>query len=184
MEAAQIKSVLESLLFLARQPLSLDELEKTTNLPAATLESCLNELMLEYQSRGMQIIKVAGGYLMGTNPNNADYVQLILKPKEETRLSPQALETLAIVAYKQPITRAEIEKLRGVDSDWVVESLVAKNMVQDLGRSDVVGRPFIYGTTEDFLRHFGLTDLKDLPPLPASEVDQEMAFRSALHETA
>lgn len=182
MEPARVKNILESLLFMARKPLTLPELEQATDLPRELLSSILDELVVELQNRGIQINRVAGGYLMGTNPENAEYIQRILHPREETRLSPQALETLAIITYKQPVTRVEIERLRGVDSGWVIDSLVVKKLVREVGRSDTVGRPYLYATTEGFLRHFGLENISSLPPLPESEVDQENLFKSALHE--
>jgi len=182
MEPAGIKNILESLLFVARKPLTLEELEQATELPRELLASLLEELISELKNRGIQVIKVAGGYLMGTNPENAEYVEKILHPREETRLSPQALETLAIIAYKQPVTRVEIERLRGVDSGWVIDSLAAKRLVYEVGRSETVGRPYLYATTEEFLRHFGIESPDTLPPLPESEADQETLFKSALHE--
>jgi segregation and condensation protein B len=183
MEPLRAKNVLESLLFVAREPLPLEQLEEATALPKELLSSLLEEMIAEYQGRGIQVHKVAGGYLMGTNPENVDYVEKVLHPREETKLSPQALETLAIIAYKQPVTRVEIERLRGVDSGWVIDSLAAKKLVYEVGRSETVGRPYLYATTEEFLRHFGLKDLASLPPLPTSEADQEAIFKSALHET-
>ena len=183
MESARVKNILESLLFMARQPLTLDELEKASGAPKDLLTSLLEEMIAEFQSRGIRIIKVARGYLIGTNPENAEYVQKVLRPREETTLSPQSLETLAIIAYKQPVTLPEIERLRGVISDGVIETLIAKKLIQELGRSEAVGRPYLYGTTEEFLRHFGLHDLSALPPLPQSEAEQETIFKSALHES-
>jgi segregation and condensation protein B len=184
METARLKNILESLLFVGRKPLSLDELSQAAEYSIEALEQALEELSGEYAVRGIRIIKVAGGYLMATPPDNAEYVEKILHPKEETRLSPQALETLAIIAYKQPVTRAEIEKLRGVASDWVIETLLVKKLIQEAGRSETVGRPYLYGTTPEFLRHFGIESLLVLPPLPESAAAQETVFRSALHESS
>ena len=183
METTQIKNVLESLLLVARKPLSLEELEQATTVPQNLLASCLEELIQEFQARGIRVIKIAGGYQLGTNPDNVEFVQKLLHPKVETKLSTQALETLAVIAYKQPVTRAEIERLRGVTSDWVIDTLLAKKLVRELGRSEAVGRPYLYGTTDEFLKHFGLKDRASLPPLPASEVEQEIVFKSALHES-
>ena len=183
MEQLQAKNILESLLFVAREPLSLEQLEETTALPKELIAQLLEEMIASLAGRGIQIFKVAGGYLMGTSPENVEYVEKILHPKEETRLSAQALETLAIIAYKQPVTRVEIERLRGVDSGWVIDSLAGKKLVREVGRSEAVGRPYIYATTEEFLRHFGLKDLATLPPLPSTEADQENLFKSALQES-
>jgi segregation and condensation protein B len=184
MESAKTKSILESVLFVAREPLSVEQLEELLALPQEYLTGLLEEMVGELQGRGIQLFKLAGGYLMGTNPENVDYVEKILHPKEETRLTAQALETLAIIAYKQPVTRVEIERIRGVDSGWVIDSLVAKKLAREVGRSDTVGRPYIYATTEEFMRHFGLKDISSLPPLPSSEADQEQMFKSALQETS
>ena len=182
METALVKSILESILFVARKPLSIDELGEVAGLSNEVLLPVMEELAAESQNKGITVVQVAGGYLMGTNPGNVDYVEKILHPKEETRLSPQALETLAIIAYKQPVTRLEIERLRGVDSGWVIESLVAKKLAREAGRSETVGRPYLYATSENFLRHFGIENVDSLPPLPAAEAEQETVFKSALHE--
>jgi len=181
-EPNKAKQVIESLLFVAREPLSLEQLEEVMAAPREFLAGLLEELIADYSAKGIQIVKVAGGYLMGTNPDNAEFVNLILHPREETRLSHQALETLAIISYKQPVTRAEVERLRGVDSGYILESLIAKKLVKEAGRSEAVGRPYLYATSEDFLRHFGLQTLTDLPTLPTAETDQENLFKSALQE--
>ena len=182
MEAPQLKNVLESMLFVARKPLNLEEIEEITTSPKELIFSLLEELMNEYGARGIRIVKVAGGYLMGTNPENAEQVERVINKRVETTLSPQSLETLSIIAYKQPVTKVEIERLRGVISDGVIETLLAKKLIREVGRSEAVGRPYLYGTTEQFLRHFGLTDVKSLPPLPDSLPEQETIFKSALQE--
>lgn len=178
----QLKSILESLLFVARKPLSPKELEQTLKTTKELIEANLEELTNEYSLKGINLFKVAGGYLMGTNPNNVEYIHALLHEKIMTNLSPQALETLAIIAYKQPATRAEIERIRGVNSDGPIDTLMEKKLIDDLGRSDAVGRPFLFGTTKEFLRHFGLKDVKDLPVLPIQESAQEEIFKTALHE--
>jgi len=171
------------MLFVARKPLTLQELEEVTSVPQELLMACLEELVSEYETKGIRLIKVAGGYLMGTNPENSDLVEKILHKKIETTLSHQSLETLSIIAYKQPVTRVEIERLRGVISDGVIETLLSKKLIREIGRSEAVGRPYLYGTTSEFLRHFGLKDLSDLPALPESADEQENLFKSALHES-
>jgi segregation and condensation protein B len=182
LDPLRIKNILESLLFVARKPLSPEELEKTLGFPRETVAGELEELMAEYADKGINIVKVAGGYLMGTNHANADYVHNLLHAKQQTSLSPQALETLAIIAYKQPVTRSELERIRGVNTDGPLDSLLRKKLIRELGRSEVVGRPYTYGTTIEFLRHFGLQDLTDLPPLPGSQEEQDELFKTALHE--
>lgn len=183
----KVKSVFESLLFVARKPLSPEDIQQAlsnqvVNISKEDIISLLEELVREYEGRGINIVKVAGGYLMGTNPANADYVHNLLHAKVQTTLTPQALEVLAIIAYKQPVTRAELERIRGVNSDGPIETLLQKKLIQELGRSEAVGRPYLYGTTIEFLRHFGLKDLSSLPPLPVSPEEQETVFKSALHE--
>jgi len=177
-----IKSVLESLLFVARKPLAPKDLEEIVSQPKNIITEALEELVSEYDGQGINIIKVAGGYLMGTNADNADFVYNLLHARVKTTLSRQALETLSIIAYKQPITRAEVERIRGVNSDGPIDTLLEKKLIQDLGRSEAVGRPFLYGTTEEFLRHFGLKDLDCLPPQPNSGTEQDALFKSALSE--
>ncbi|MBI5079034.1 SMC-Scp complex subunit ScpB [Candidatus Saganbacteria bacterium] len=163
-ESFRIKNILESLFFVAREPMNLEDLEAATGFPREEMTPVLEELLAEYQGRGIRLMGVAGGYLMGTNPENAAFVQKILQPRVETTLSPQALETLAIIAYKRPVTRAEIEKLRGVDSGGVLDTLLAKKLIREAGRGEAVGRPYLYETTTEFLRHFGLKEITDLPP--------------------
>jgi segregation and condensation protein B len=189
--SASLRNIVESLLFVARKPLSLAEIRKAVqqspadqfpDLEDAALTAVLEELLQDYNGRGINIIKVAGGYLMGTAPVNASYVHNLLHAKVQTTLSPQALEVLAIIAYKQPVTRAELERIRGVNSDGPLDTLLHKKLIDELGRSDAVGRPYLYGTTTRFLRHFGLKDLSDLPPLPVSPEDQEAIFKTALQE--
>jgi segregation and condensation protein B len=186
-----IKSVLESLLFVARKPLSAEEIAKcleqssADHFPGITgeqIQAALEELMLDYQGRGITIVKIAGGYLMGTSAGNASYVHTLLHAKLQTTLSRQALEVLSIIAYKQPVTRAELERVRGVNSDGPLDSLLNKKLIEEQGRSEAVGRPYLYGTTTEFLRHFGLKDLSDLPPLPEMAEEQEEVFKTALHE--
>lgn len=183
----KLRSVIESLLFVARKPLPPAEIlsalnEHMADITEEEITARLEELVQEYEARGMNIVKVAGGYLMGTNPANADPVHNLLHAKVQTTLTPQALEVLAIIAYKQPVTRAELERIRGVNSDGPIDTLLGKKLIQELGRSEAVGRPYLYGTTTEFLRHFGLRDLAGLPPLPVTPEEQDAVFKSALHE--
>ncbi|MFC1571365.1 SMC-Scp complex subunit ScpB [Candidatus Margulisiibacteriota bacterium] len=177
-----LASILESLLFVARKPLNPKELVEILPAPKELIVATLEELIKAYEGRGINIVKVAGGYLMGTNPDNAEFIHSHLHAKLETRLTSQALETLSIIAYKQPVTAVEVERIRGVNPDGPIETLLQKKLIQELGRSEAVGRPYLYGTTTEFLRHFGLKNLSDLPPLPVSSEEQESLFKSALHE--
>lgn len=167
---------------MARKPLIPAELEAQLQAPRELITASLEELINEYERRGINIVRVAGGYLMGTNPANADHVNLLLYAKVPTSLSPQALDVLAIVAYKQPVTRAEVERIRGVNSDGSIDSLLQKKLIAEKGRGEALGRPFLYGTTTEFLRHFGLKDLSALPVLPNVQGEQNTLFKTALHE--
>ncbi len=180
LEFSKLKKILEALLFVTKKPLTVEELSKVTEAPEETIVSALNELHLEFEDRGLKIISVAHGYIMGTDHNFADYVDKLINSKIETTLSPQALETLAIIAYKQPITKPEIESIRGLYSDGVIDSLLTKKLIEDKGRSPSLGRPILYGTTTEFLRHFGLKDLENLPSLPTDSTKQEEIFKTVL----
>jgi segregation and condensation protein B len=173
----RLKSILESLLFVSNKPLTHEELAPIIGVEAELISRALDELMVEYENKGLQIAKVAGGWQMSTRVENAEFVDKLLSSPIVTTLSPAAMETLAIIAYKQPVTRLEVEGIRGVASDGVVKTLLDKRMIKEVGRSDAVGRPFLYGTTIEFLRHFGLKDLGDLPVLPPGAMEQINAFR-------
>ena len=167
MTTAQIKAIAESLLFAAGTPLSLRRLAEVIGVVQAEVKPALALLREEYAApdRGIILAEVAGGYQLRTAPEYADYVKTLVREKPN-RLSRAALETLAIIAYRQPITKVEIEVVRGVNVDGVLNSLLTKKLIRVMGRKDVPGRPWIYGTTPQFLELFGLGDLASLPPLP------------------
>ncbi len=175
----KVKSILESLLFVSKKPLSVAELSEVIGAENETVKKSIEELCVEFESKGIQIIKVAGGYQMRTREENAEYVHRLLHSPLATTLSPAALEALAVISYKQPVTRQVIENIRGVASDGVIKTLLEKRLIAEVGRSDQVGRPILYGTTIEFLRHFGLKDLSDLPPLPQGEAEQAAVFKQA-----
>ena len=170
----RLKTILESLLFITKKPVTLEELQSVTGVDIKLIEKTLYDLIVEYDGRGVNIVKIAGGYHMVTRPENVDFVDKLIHSPIETTLSNAALETLAIIAYKQPVTRLNIENIRGVNSDGVVDTLIDKRLIKEIGKSEGLGRPILYGTTVDFLRHFGLKDLKDMSPLP---VDETSAFK-------
>jgi segregation and condensation protein B len=156
-----IKKTLENILFVAKKPLTLEELSKIIGIEKDGLPGIIEELKAEYVVRGLQIVEVGGGYQMSTRPEYYEYIDRLLHSPIETTLSPAALETLAIVAYKQPVTRLEIENIRGVISDWVIKKLLEKRMIKEMGRAEGLGRPILYGTTDEFLRHFALKDVSE-----------------------
>ncbi len=166
----RLKNILESLLFITKKPVTLDELASVLHVDRQLIERSVYDLLVEYEGRGIHIAKFAGGYQMVTNPRNVEFVDNLLHSPILTTLSNAALETLAVIAYKQPVTKLTIENIRGVNSDGVVDTLIEKRLIMELGRSEAVGRPILYGTTVEFLRHFGLKDLNDLAPLPTDEI--------------
>lgn len=162
-----IKSILESLLLVNERPIPSRELAEILNVDKKEIERHLEELISEYRARGagICIIKVAGGYQMCSHPDNEGWVRKMYQEKNKQRLSNASLETLAIVAYKQPITRAEIESIRGVNVDGVIRHLLELGLVKEAGRKPVPGRPFLYVTTRKFLEYFALNSLEELPKL-------------------
>lgn len=165
----QPKKLIESLLFVAHEPVPIEQLARTLEIQHEEVERALSELVTDYQSRGIRIQRQHDRVQMVTAPEAAQWVERFLGLQLSTRLSPAALETLAIVAYRQPITRPQIEAIRGVNSDAVVRSLLTKGLIEEVGRLEQVGRPILYGTTFAFLQHFGLQDLSELPPLDKSQ---------------
>jgi segregation and condensation protein B len=165
---AQVRAVLETLVFASPQPITPRDIVRVLQgVPREEWEKQLEELRADYarDERGLQIVEVAGGYQITTRPEYNDWVRELLDPRTPTRLSIQALETLAVIAYKQPVTLPEIIELRGVKSGGVVKTLLEKRLIRITGRKEVVGRPMLYGTTKQFLLHFGLKDLAELPKI-------------------
>ena len=164
--AQEIRAILEALIFASPQPITPREIgEVLGGVSRSAWQEALDELKADYARdvRGLQLVEVAGGWQITTRPEYNDWVRELLDPKTPTRLSIQALETLAVVAYKQPVTLPEIIDLRGVKSGGVIKTLLEKRLIRILGRKEVVGRPILYGTTKHFLLHFGLKDLSELP---------------------
>lgn len=166
MHPAELKTIVESLIFAAGDPVSVRRLSEVIGVTPAEVKPAISLLREEYQAanRGIVFAEVAGGYQFRTAPHHAEYVKTLLQEKPG-RLSRAALETLAIIAYRQPITKLEIESVRGVTVDGVIHSLLTKQLIREMGRKDMPGRPWVYGTTPQFLELFGLNDLTELPPL-------------------
>ena len=172
MENSQLKSLLEALLFTATEPLTLDHfLSVCGDAGKSEISQMLEELKSEYESRnaGVVLREVANGFQLYTNPAWNDHIQKLFSKPLMIRLSKSALETLAIVAYKQPITVPEINEIRSCNASGAIKTLLECNFIKVLGRKRVVGRPFLYGTTREFLVHFGLKDLADMPQLSEFE---------------
>lgn len=166
-----LKTIIEGLLFVAEEPLTIERIESVAEgASVERVQKALDELEVEYEELGRAFIlrKVAGGYQFRTRPELSSYI-LRLKKKSPTRLSRAALETLAVIAYRQPILRADIEKIRGVDVGGIVKTLMEKGLIRGAGRRDLPGRPIIYGTTKKFLETFDLPNLDALPSLEEME---------------
>ena len=179
-----LKHILESLLFVAEEPLSIQQLKSVLEIDEPdAIRSALEELIAEYDQRsgGFELRQIAGGYQFRTRAEYSEWVKKLLKPSP-ARLSRAALETLAIIAYKQPIIRADVEHIRGVDCGGVLRMLLEKKLIRVMGRKDIPGRPMIYGTTRQFLEVFNLKDLRDLPSpkeIEALGAEIDMAFPDA-----
>ena len=164
----ELKGIIEALLFVSREPLLLDKV--TTVLagpPKVSIHNAMKALQQDYDQdgRGLQIVELAGGYAMVTRADCAPWITKLNKVKASVKVSRSALETLAIIAYKQPAMRAEIEQIRGVETSSVLRTLLDQKLIRIVGRKDIPGRPILYGTSKTFLQKFGLRDLRDLPPL-------------------
>jgi len=165
-EEDNLKSAVEALIFASERPVTLEQLKKALGNPeSGQLRKIIDELKEEYEAenRGFRIAEIAGGFQMITASSFAPFLKKLYKDRSVDKLSKPALESLAIIAYKQPLTKSEIESLRNVNVDGVMKSLLEKNLIRISGRKKIPGRPFVFGTTRQFLEHFGLKSLDDLP---------------------
>src|SRR5262245_299747 len=165
MPPSNLEAALEALLFSSEQPPPLSRLAESLDTPPDQVAEALVALEKAYAARdaGIELREIAGGHLLVTRPEHSEWVGRLLRGKKKMRLSRAALETMAIIAYKQPVTKSEVEAIRGVDSSAVLTTLLERSLVTIRGRSKVVGRPLLYGTTQEFLDYFGLRDLSELP---------------------
>ena len=162
-----IKSAFESMMFVWGEPLDAAVAAEIIGIHKKEAYECFEELREEYdrEGRGIAIRETNGAFQFVTRPENACYIERLCTPVKQKRLSQSALEVLAIIAYKQPVTRGEIEAIRGIKCDRVLEGLQKKELIDEVGRSNAVGRPVLYGTTDSFLRHFGFRSIRDLPDI-------------------
>ncbi len=185
MTQTDLHSLLEAYLFAAAEPVRPPETAKSLGVEAAEVEEALEDISNAYARRGggLHIVRLAGGYQMATRPAlSEDIARLLAAPGGKARLSRPALETLAIIAYQQPVTQAEVEAVRGVSVDGVLKTLTERGLVKEEGRRAVPGRPILYATTPDFLHYFGLDTLDDLPPLEDIAPAEAEADKAAAHE--
>jgi len=166
-EKKEQKRLIEALLFLSEEPVKVDRIAGTLNISSDDAASLASELRqdLDDAGRGLQIIETVGGFQLGTRPELAPYLEKAFSEDVSSNLTAAALEALAIIAYKQPVTRIEIESIRGVRCEHVLDNLIKRKLIKISGRKEGPGRPLLYATTPDFLKYFGLMDLKELPPL-------------------
>lgn len=168
-----VTRLLEGLLFAAPEPLTAQHLATIADLPINQIEEGLTDLERQLLNRGIRLQKHGNRFQLTTAPELTDQIEELLGLDATQKLSRAALETLAIVAYQQPITRPAVDMIRGVNSDGVIKSLLSKGLLQEVGRTEGPGRPILFGTTPDFLQHFGLNSQDDLPPLNTDKVTEE-----------
>ncbi|MCL2389231.1 MAG: SMC-Scp complex subunit ScpB [Elusimicrobia bacterium] len=192
MEISELKKILEALLFVSEKPLTLTDIKNVFKDQTADLDiikTALGELEAEYKAldKPYEIKFIADGWVFSTKSEYSAWIKKLFKEKTVLKLSPSALETLAIIAYKQPITKAEVEAIRGVDTGGVIDTLLERKLVKITGRKEALGRPLLYGSTQEFLRHFGLSHLSELPlieNLPQEESDTQETLELPFLEAA
>lgn len=167
MDIRELKSIIESLLFTWGDPLDIKDISSIVEVNEKEVSQVIQEMIdeFDYNMRGIRIIKVNNSYQLGTRPENFEWIKKLANPKITKNLSNAALETLSIIAYRQPIIKSDIEAIRGVRCDKAIETLMERGLIAEVGRLEKVGRPILYGTTDIFLRCFGLESLGSLPPL-------------------
>jgi len=170
MELKELESALESILFAAGEPVGVERLCLGLDVDRATMDAVAQRLMdqYSYERRGLRLIRLENSYQLCSAPEYASYVRKTLENRKPARLSQPALEVLAVIAYYQPVTRAYVDQIRGVDSSYTVGLLLERELIQECGRLAVPGRPILYQTTKNFLRSFGMASLEELPELPDS----------------
>ena len=175
MEINEMSHVIEAILFVAGEPVDILDLQRALECGENETRQALDALESDYSYhlRGIVLKRFGQHVQLSTRADYAPYVERLLQPVQKQSLSQSAMETLSIVAYKQPVTKLEIEQIRGVKCDYSVQSLVNKNLIEEVGRKETLGRPILYGTTDTFLNHFGLHSLEDLPKPPESEETED-----------
>lgn len=180
MQIAEIERAVEAVLFAAGDPIELSRLSEILDVDEPSLEKIITNLRdyYDFEQRGIRIVKLDNAYQMCSSPRHADFIRKALETRKPPRLSPPLLEVLSIIAYRQPVTRAYVEQVRGVDCSYSITSLTEKGLIAESGRLDVPGKPILYRTTKDFLRVFELESLNDLPELPefANMDDGQVTF--------
>ena len=174
-EGGSLKGRIEAILCVAGEAVGIRDLAKALRVEEKELKETLKKIGSEYdyEQRGFMLKRFGDKVQLATRPLYSEDVLRLLQPVQQQSLSQAAMETLAVVAYKQPVTRAEVEQIRGVKCDYSLQSLMMKGLIQEAGRKDTIGRPILYATTDMFLSHFGIQGLEDLPPLPETEKESD-----------
>ncbi len=193
MEELELQSILEAVLFAAGDAVELEKLADIVDADKRSLKDILMRMSLRYEeeNRGIRLIRLDDAYQLSTNGEYGEYVSRLAEPRRAHALSNAAIEVLAVVAYKQPVTRNTIEHIRGVNCDYIVNRLVERNLIQEVGRLDAPGRPILFGTTQEFLRCFAIESVSELPEFMSlgAEIDEENLARieeetEIIHKTA
>ena len=169
MEPNEIPQILEAILFVAGEPVAVADLAQALEVSEMEIMHAVEELQRECERRGVTVRRYGDHLRMETRPEYAPYVERLLQPVQRQTLSQTAMETLAVIAYRQPVTKGEVEQVRGVKCDYSVQSLLHKGLIREAGRKEALGRPILYATTDRFLEHFGISDIRELPPLPSAQ---------------
>ena len=176
MEKLEIANIIEAILFVAGEPVAIGDLAAALELSEMETMHAVEAMQKEYDRtlRGVTLKRYGDHLRMETRPEYAPYVERLLQPVQKQSLSQTVMETLAVIAYRQPATKGEVEQVRGVKCDYSIQALLAKGLIQEAGRKEALGRPILYVTTDRFLEHFGLSDIRELPPLPqAVPIDKD-----------
>jgi segregation and condensation protein B len=187
METSEVKKIIEVLLFVSERPLTFKDFKDILKTDCPNISS-INDILNQIQDECVKLNKpydikfIADGWTFATKSEYSSWIKKLLKEKPVLKLSPSALETLAMVAYKQPITRAEIDEIRGVESSGVIDTLLERKLVKIVGRKEALGKPLLYGTTQDFLKHFGLAHLSELPLIEDVSEDAEDVCQANVSE--
>lgn len=169
MELNEIPQILEAILFVAGEPVAVADLAQALEVSEMEIMHAVEALERECERRGVTVHRYGDHLRMETRPEYAPYVERLLQPVQRQTLSQTAMETLAVIAYRQPVTKGEVEQVRGVKCDYSVQSLLHKGLIREAGRKEALGRPILYATTDRFLEHFGISDIRELPPLPDAQ---------------
>lgn len=169
MEPNEIPQILEAILFVAGEPVAVADLAQALEVSEMEIMHAVEALERECERRGVTVRCYGDHLRMETRPEYAPYVERLLQPVQRQTLSQTAMETLAVIAYRQPVTKGEVEQVRGVKCDYSVQSLLHKGLIREAGRKEALGRPILYATTDRFLEHFGISDIRELPPLPDAQ---------------